>query len=191
MRSGSPISLSVIAVGCLASIGCVGHGGGLEVGWDSSTQIWSSEASQVQVRSAQSRFFDTTDKMAMLEAIVATLQDLGFQIEVLDEALGLVSAKQYLPLAVDEDDRDAAYLLYDEEGLVVFQRVQRTWGPFNRRVDVVRLTVTVRKRNEAQLIVRASAQHHLRPVETAEPYQRFYAALEHALFTERSLGTGG
>jgi hypothetical protein len=170
------------------SLGCAGQD--LQIGWDSSSQIWSAEASQVKVRTAQSRFFDTTDKIAMLEAIVATLQDLGFQIEVLDATLGLVSAKQYLPLAGSAEDRDASYMLYDEEGLVVFQSTQRSWGPFDRRVDLVRLTVTVRRRNAEQLIVRASAQHHLRPVENPEPYQRFYVALEQALFNEQALDSG-
>ena len=81
------------------------------------------------------------------------------------------------------------YLLYDEESLVVFNRSYRTWGPFQRRSDLVRLTVTVRSRNAEQLIVRASAQYYLRPVEDAESYQRFYAALEQALFTERMVRT--
>jgi len=65
------------------------------------------------------------------------------------------------------------------------QKSFRTFGPFFRRSDLVRLTVSVRKRNEKQLIVRAAAQHFLRPVEKAKPYQRFYAALEQTLFIKR------
>jgi hypothetical protein len=171
---------------CLAAAfsgGCLSYGA--DIGWDSSDQIWRADESQVKVRSAQSRFFDTTDKVAMLRAVVATLQDLGFQIEVLDAPLGIVSAKQYLPISDDVEGRDATYLLYDEESLVVFQNAYRTWGPFERRVDLIRLTVTVRKRNEEQLIVRAAVQHSLRPVESPEPYQRFYAALQQSLFSDR------
>jgi hypothetical protein len=74
------------------------------------------------------------------------------------------------------------YLLYDDESLVVFNRSYRTWGPFFRRSDLVRMTVTVRNRNAEQLIVRASAQYYLRPVEEPEAYQKFYAALNQALF---------
>ncbi len=55
---------------------------------------------------------------------------------------------------------------------------------------MVRLTVTVRDRNEQQLIVRAAAQFFLRPVERPEPYQRFYAALEKALLLERIRSDG-
>ena len=59
------------------------------------------------------------------------------------------------------------------------------WGPFYGRSDLVRLTVTIRIRNAEQLIVRASAQYYLRPVERADAYQKFYAALHQALFTQQ------
>ncbi|MGC4099288.1 MAG: hypothetical protein QM706_19465 [Nitrospira sp.] len=62
------------------------------------TQIWLSEESQVKVRAAQTRVFDTRDRRKMLQAIVLTLQDLNCKIEVLDEQLGIVSAKKYVAL---------------------------------------------------------------------------------------------
>jgi hypothetical protein len=129
--------------------------------------------------------FDTADKLEMIEAIVSTLQDIGFQIEVLDETLGIVSAKRFLDLERPKGAPLASYLLYDEESLVVLNRSYRTWGPFQRRSDLVRLTVTVRSRNKSQLIVRASAQYALRPVEDAKSYQGFFAALERARLRER------
>jgi hypothetical protein len=49
------------------------------------------------------------------------------------------------------------------------------------RADLVRITVTVRRRNEKQLVVRANAQFYMRAVEQAEPYQRFFTALEQAM----------
>jgi len=173
----------------LCVLGCVSYGSRHEIQGDNRAQILRSEASQVKVRNAQSRVFDTTDKLQMMQAIVATFQDLGFQVEVLDEHLGIISGKQFLAAERPSSGGLATYLLYDEESLVVFNRVYRTWGPFQRRSDMVRLTVTVRQRNEAQLIVRASAQYYLRPVEEPAAYQRFYAALEQALFTERVTST--
>jgi hypothetical protein len=154
---------------------------------DATSQIWLAEESQVKVRNAQSRVFDGTDRIGMLEAVVTTLQDIGFQIEVLDETLGIVSAKRWVDLERPDDAGLPSYLLYDEESLVVLNRSYRTWGPFQRRSDLVRLTVTVRPRNAAQLIVRASAQYALRPIENPGAYQSFFAALERALLHERSL----
>lgn len=177
--------LAACALGPLLLAGCVGYSMRHEIQSDSHDQIWLSEKSQVKVRNAQSRVFDTTDKRRMLEGVITTLQDLGFQIEVLDETLGIVSGKKFLDAERPGFAELPTYLLYDEESLVVFNRSYRTWGPFFRRSDLVRLTVTIRSRNAEQLIVRASAQYYLRPVENADAYQKFYAALGRALLSER------
>ncbi len=151
--------------------------------WDSREQIWLSEESQVKIRTAQSRVFDTVDRRKMLATIVSTLQDLDFKVEVLDEELGLISGKKYV-----ETEQiyglDLSYLLYQPDTLLVLNRHDRTWGPFTHRSNLVRLTVTVRKRNEAQLVVRASAQLYLRAVEDSAPYQQFFRTLEQAIFLE-------
>ena len=185
-RNGRSAPRAAVQFGLLLAFasGC-GYHERHELMRDSASQIWLSEESQVKVRNAQSRVFDTSDKLAMIEAIVATLQDIDFQIEVLDESLGIVSAKRFLDLERPDDAFLPTYLLYDEESLVVLNRNYRSWGPFQHRSDLVRLTVTVRPRNASQLIVRASAQYYLRPVEDPESYQPFYAALEKALLAER------
>ena len=150
---------------------------------DSRDQIWMSEESQVALRAAQSRVFDTADRILILSAVVATLQDLGFMIEVLDEKLGVVSSKRFDP-SEGEDWADPSYHTYDDDTLLLFTKTYQTWGPFYHRADLVRATVTVRKRNESQSVVRASVQFYLRAVEDPEPYQRFFQALERALFLE-------
>jgi len=61
-------------------------------------RLLDSDASQVQLRSIQTRAFDTTDKEKTLRTVMATLQDLGFVIDKADSTLGTVSAtklKQY------------------------------------------------------------------------------------------------
>jgi hypothetical protein len=44
--------------------------------------------------------------------------------------------------------------------------------------------VTVRTRNETQLVVRASTQYYLRAVEDPAPYHKFFRTLEQALFLQ-------
>lgn len=163
----------------LALTGCAGYGHDIQ--WDARDQIWSPEASQVKVRAAQSRTFTGTEPIDMLEAVVATLQDLDFQMEVLDPDLGVVSAKKFEP----RNSNDAAYLLYDAETLVVFSKSYRTWGPFHHRSDLVRITVTVRQAGGGRLIVRAAVQQQLRPIESPDPYQDFFRTLEQSLFVAR------
>ena len=58
----------------------------------SKKQLLATGESQVQLRSIQSRVFDTTDRQKMLRTVMATLQDLGFVIDNADEILGTVSA---------------------------------------------------------------------------------------------------
>ena len=173
---------------CAASLGCASH---LAIQGDSRIQIWLAERSQVKVRSAQSRVFDTADRQEILAAVVYTLQDLGFQLAVLDEELGIVSGKQFVPVDDEPAIYDPFYVLYDDESLVAFTKTYRTWGPFRHRTDLVRLTVTIRQRNEQQLVVRATAQHHLRAIEEPEPYQKFFRTLEQALFIDQETAHSG
>ena len=137
----------------------------------------------MRVRAAQSRVFETQDAVRLLAAIVSTMQDLNFKVEVLDESLGLVSGKKYI-----ENEQvfgtDLSYLLYQPDTLLVLNRNYRSWGPFHNRNNLVRFTATVRKRNETQLVVRASAQFYLKAVEDPVPYQKFFRALEQAVFLQ-------
>ena len=55
-------------------------------------RLLDSESSQVQLRSIQTRAFDTTDKEKTLRTVMATLQDLGFVLDKADATLGTVSA---------------------------------------------------------------------------------------------------
>ena len=63
------------------------------VGCTSTQQhLLDSKSSQVQLRSIQTRAFDTTDKTKTLRTIMSTLQDLGFVLDKADVTLGTVSA---------------------------------------------------------------------------------------------------
>ena len=54
-------------------------------------QLLDSDQSQVQLRSIQTRAFDTTDKEKILRTVISTLQDLGFVIDKADLTLGTVT----------------------------------------------------------------------------------------------------
>jgi len=57
----------------------------------SKTQLLKTQASQVKLRSIQTRAFNTTDKNLTLRTVIACMQDLGFVVDKADETLGLVS----------------------------------------------------------------------------------------------------
>ena len=55
-------------------------------------RLLDSDSNQVQLRSIQTRAFDTTDREKTLRTVMATLQDLGFVIDQADSMLGTVTA---------------------------------------------------------------------------------------------------
>ncbi len=50
------------------------------------------QSSAVQLRSFQSRVFETTDRHKTLRTVIAALQDLGFVVDKADSVIGTVSA---------------------------------------------------------------------------------------------------
>ena len=154
---------------------------GAEIQWSSRSQILMSEDSQVKLRSIQSRVFDTSDRAKVLRAAVASMQDLFFDIDVLDEELGVVSGKKWFNHGSAWPD-DPTYYLYKTDELIIFNTNFRTWGPFNYRNDLTRMTVTVRPKEETRLLVRASVQYNIRAVEHPEMYQTFFKTLQQSLF---------
>lgn len=76
-------SLRIVPVGlvCLVLAAC----------GTSREQLLATTAGQVQLRSIQTRAFDTTDRERTLRTIIATMQDLGFVMDHADSTLGTVS----------------------------------------------------------------------------------------------------
>jgi len=112
---------------------------------DSRRQALATSASAVELRSYQSRAFDTLDRDLVLRNVIATLQDLSFVVDNANATLGSVSATKLDGYAL-------------------------------------RMTVTLRPRGTTQILVRASGQYNLTPVEDPLPYQQFFNALEQAMF---------
>ena len=111
-------------------------------------RLLDSDTSQLQVRSVQTRAFDTTDRDLMLRTVMATLQDFGFMLDAGEVGLGTVSGTKWM------------------------------------KRKIMRITVSVRPRNETQMLVRANCQIGNELVKEAASYQRFFAALSKSLFLE-------
>src|SRR5262245_19779080 len=81
-------------------------------GWQ---QVLGTGQSVVQLRSYQTRTFDTTDKLQTLRTVIATLQDLGFVIDKADATLGSITATKLngyrLRMTVTVRERGSAQLL--------------------------------------------------------------------------------
>lgn len=60
------------------------------------TQAFETDASQVQLRSIQTRAFDSTDKSMMMQAVISTMQDLDFVLDKADYDIGTVTGSKFL-----------------------------------------------------------------------------------------------
>lgn len=58
-------------------------------------QVLQASESQVQLRSMQTRAFDTDKKDVVLRSVISTLQDLGFVLDGADAVLGSVSGTKF------------------------------------------------------------------------------------------------
>ena len=154
---------------------------GTDIRWNSQSQILMSESSQVKLRSIQTRVFDTTDRAKIMRAAIFTMQDLFFDINVLDEDLGIVSGKKLF----NHDNswgKHPTYYLYKTDEVIIFNTNFRTWGPFNYRKDLIRMTVTIRPKEKTRSLVRVSLQYNIRAVEDPDMYQKFFKTLSQSLF---------
>jgi len=75
-------SFTLLAFMALALAGCRTN---------SMDEVLATDATQVQLRSVQSRAFDTTDRSLTTRNVISTLQDLGFVVDKVDDTLGTIS----------------------------------------------------------------------------------------------------
>lgn len=118
-----------------------------------SRDVLSGGESQLKLRAAQTRAFETTDRTKVLRGVIATLQDLGFMVSGADAALGTVTGRKFTT--------DRGGQIYD-----------------------LRMTVSVRPRDERLMLVRANAEFNNQPVEDPTAYQNFFAALGKSIFLD-------
>lgn len=112
------------------------------------------DESQVELRTMQTRAFDTTEKESMLRTVISTLQDLGYIVNEANEVIGTVSART----------TDIKYELFSKKKLPLL------------------ITVTVRPKGDTQLLVRANAQFDEKAVRNPLVYQNFFNVLEKSIF---------
>jgi len=81
--------LLIVLIVCLGLAGCA----------TTANKAFRSDGSQVELRSIQTRAFDTTDKKMMMQTIITTMQDLDFVIDKADIVLGSVTGTKFVKVA--------------------------------------------------------------------------------------------
>ena len=73
-------------ISCFIATGCA----------TTTSQAFETEESQVQLRSIQTRAFDTTDKSMMMQTVISTMQDLDFVLDKADYDIGSVTGSKFI-----------------------------------------------------------------------------------------------
>ena len=120
--------------------------------------IFEDDATQLQIRSVQSRVYDVTDRIRLMRAVIATLLDLDFVIDEADSDMGVITATRMsgylLSATVLVTDKDDAHLQ-------VRARMQTGWTPL------------------AETAVR---EVHMSDTVPDDTYQEFFYSLRQNLF---------
>ena len=135
--------------------------------------------STVELRRMQTRRFDTTDKTAMVQNVVSTLQDMDYVVDQADVVLGVTRASKSVTSTVTR------IVGFRTQRILVFRtRVPETVT--ERYAYQISVSVTVRPRGETQLLVRANMQHDSahEQVDMESFYQDFFASLSKSMFLE-------
>lgn len=123
------------------------------------TKNFRTEQTQLQIRSYQSRSFDTQNRELVLRTIISTLQDLGFIVEKVDEKMGIISGTLFfntpvVPISIGDNE-----------------------------TQLIKTNISVRN-SEAQIIVRLNASKDSKTITDPTVYQNFFNSLSQSLFLE-------
>jgi len=134
--------------------------------------------------------------ITILTASILTLTLVGCGTNVRDQVLdantgkGQVQTRSMQTRAFDTTDQEAtlrtAIATLQDLSFVIDKADLDLGSVSGTKLDgyAVRMTVSVRPRNQSQLIVRANATYNDEPILEPKPYQDFYNALSKALFLD-------
>lgn len=136
------------------------------------------------------------NKLRMSATLFVALMMVGCGTNVRDEVLdantgkGQVETRSMQSRAFDTADKEATLrtviATLQDLSFVVDKADLDLGSVSGTKLDgyAVRMTVSVRPRNESQLIVRANASYNDEPILEPKPYQDFFASLSKALFLD-------
>jgi hypothetical protein len=87
-----------------------------------------SEKSPVELRAIQARIFDTADRTKTVRSIIATLQDLGYNIDKVDAGSGTVSATKLAILRMSAAVSPRGTQIAVRANAVVRDQPRRRWA---------------------------------------------------------------
>ena len=135
---------------------------------------------QLEWRELSTRYFDSNDRIAVMKALVAALQDEGFIITSANTDLGLVTAKKEIT-EVDEEDKIFQEFWYGKAS--GYQR--------SKEIDVTATTTETKKGMKVRINLTAKGIADTggilwaQPIDDPRPYQAIFGKLGKSLFLQK------
>jgi hypothetical protein len=144
----------------------------------------------LELRSAQSRAFESADSRDVLKAVLGVLQDEGFAIRQVSADLGVVTAiKEWQSRQASKALKIAKWLLvpttYGASLLLPSGRTELTAVEASVNVTQEGSRARVRFSLVARVTDKDGRVRSVRPVDDAEPYQVLLARVDKAIFLQR------
>lgn len=137
----------------------------------------------LSLRISQTRKFDTTDEKKLLIAAAGLLQDLGYQIDESEVALGVIAASK------NADATDSGQIA----SAIFIGALTGSQMPVDNNQQI-RVSIVTRPVNQSQLALRVTFQRTIwnnqgliartESIQDAELYQEFFSKLSKAVFLE-------
>lgn len=166
MGSAMSRTLCVLSALSLLIVGCMSDGGDPP------------PPTQMELRSFQTREYDTTDTKLVMKAMLNVLQDMGFIVNDADAELGLLTASKWT--GIDHTKKEIKRARKDETSLSKSLVLECT-----ANISLFDKQSRVRVNFQKRILDTQGATMEASPVEDAAFYQTFFSKVDKGIFLQQ------
>ena len=134
--------------------------------------------SPMELRSFQTREYDTTDTKLVMKAMLNVLQDMGFIVNDADAELGLLTASKWT--GIEHSKKEVKHARKDEESLSKSLVLECT-----ANISLFDKQSRVRVNFQKRILDTQGAIMEASPVEDAAFYQTFFSKVDKGVFLQQ------
>lgn len=135
---------------------------------------------QLEWRTLQTKNFDTKDTIAVMKALIASLQDEGFIIESTNTELGLISAMKEI---TETDEADKVYQEFWVGKATGYQTSKRITASCT--VATIGKETKVRVNLSAKGMTESGGALWSQPIDNPETYQNIFSKVDKSIFLQK------
>ena len=135
--------------------------------------------SQMEMRSFQTREYDTNDSKLVLKAVLNTLQDMGFIVNTADPGIGLLTASKWTNIGHTKKELKEAKKKQTALSKSVVLDCTANISEFGKKQCRVRVNF------QQRVLDAAGATMQANPITDAKFYQTFFSQVDKGIFLQQ------